>query len=76
MEADLAAGMPLFALVTRVGLTPSNSEARRLIKGQGARLNDSVVADEKYSITLRDLNPDGMLKLSAGKKRHALVRPT
>ena len=75
-EADLAAGVPLFALLTRVGLTPSNSEARRLIKGQGARLNDSVVADEKYSITLRDLNPDGMLKLSAGKKRHALVRPT
>ena len=75
-EAHLAAGMPLFALLTRVGLTPSNSEARRLIKGQGARLNDSVVADEKYSITLRDLNPDGMLKLSAGKKRHALVRPT
>lgn len=74
-QSDLDSGVPLFALLTRVGLTPSNSEARRLIKGQGARLNDSVVADEKYSVTLRDLNPDGMLKLSAGKKRHALVRP-
>ncbi len=74
-EADLAAGVPLFALLTRVGLTPSNSEARRLIKGQGARLNDNVVADEKYNVSLEDLNSEGMLKLSAGKKRHALVRP-
>ncbi len=74
-EADLEAGVPLFALLTRVGLTPSNSEARRLIKGQGARLNDAVVADEKYSVTLADLNPDGQLKLSAGRKRHTLVRP-
>ncbi len=72
---DLAAGMAVFALLTTAGLTTSNSESRRLIKGGGCRINNVAVTDEKAEIGLDALDRDGVIKLSAGKKRHVLVRP-
>jgi tyrosyl-tRNA synthetase len=57
-------------LFRRADLAPSNSEARRLIRGGGARLNDVRVEDETMTVGLDDL-VDGQLMLSAGKKRHA-----
>ena len=72
---QLERGMPAFELFARAGLAASNSEARRLVRGGGARLNDVVVADETRPVSLADLGPEGVLKLSAGRKRHALVRP-
>jgi tyrosyl-tRNA synthetase len=71
----LARGIPAFELFSRAGLAASNSEARRLIRGGGARINDTVVESETRPVSLADLDPQGMLKLSAGRKRHALVRP-
>ncbi|CCQ74555.1 tyrosine--tRNA ligase [Magnetospira sp. QH-2] len=71
--AELEEGIAAFALMTRAGLTQSNGEARRLIKGGGARLNDQAIKNETQDVTHADLG-DGVLKLSAGKKRHALVR--
>jgi tyrosyl-tRNA synthetase len=73
-EADLAAGVPVFRLLTESGLAASNGEARRLIRGGGARVNDSAVLDEQQIITVADLR-DGAVKLSAGKKQHRLVKP-
>lgn len=73
-RAELEKGVPAFELLRRAGLAASNGEARRLIKGGGARLNDIVIAEETRPVTLADLNPDGEIKLSAGRKRHALVR--
>ena len=64
----------MFELFTRSGLAASNGEARRLIKGGGARLNDAAVADETRLVTLADIDAQGIIKLSAGKKRHAVVR--
>jgi tyrosyl-tRNA synthetase len=58
----------------RAGLAASNGEARRLIRGGGGRINDAVVEAEDRSVTLADLNAEGVIKLSAGRKRHALVR--
>jgi len=72
----LARGMPAFELFVRAGLATSNSEARRLIKGGGARVNDTVVKGETQPVSLADLDQEGLIKLSAGRKRHALVRPT
>ena len=72
----LARGMPAFELFARAGLATSNSEARRLIKGGGARINDGVVKAETQPISLADLDQEGLIKLSAGRKRHALVRPS
>jgi tyrosyl-tRNA synthetase len=71
----LERGMPAFELFVRAGLAASNGEARRLIKGGGARVNDKVVPAEMQPVTLADLDPEGRIKLSAGRKRHALVRP-
>ena len=73
-EADLAAGVPAYELFCRSGLTASNGEARRLIKGGGARINDQRIEDETQVVTLAHRDDEGEIKLSAGKKRHALVR--
>jgi tyrosyl-tRNA synthetase len=75
-DSDLKAGVPAFELLRRTGLAKSNGEARRLIKGGGGRLNDLAIGEETALVTLADVNADGVIKLSAGKKRHALVRPT
>jgi tyrosyl-tRNA synthetase len=74
-RAELAAGIPIFDLFRRCGLAASNGEARRLIKGGGARLNDAAIGDETQPVTLADVTAQGIVKLSAGRKRHALVRP-
>jgi tyrosyl-tRNA synthetase len=68
-------GIAAFELFNRAGLAASNSEARRLIRGGGARINDAVVEDETRIVGLDDIGPHGAVKLSAGRKRHTLVRP-
>ena len=73
-RAELAAGVPAVALLSRSGLTASNGEARRLIRGGGARLNDVAIAADDRNVGLDDLDADGVVKLSAGRKRHALIR--
>jgi tyrosyl-tRNA synthetase len=72
----LARGVPAFELFARAGLAASNGEARRLIKGGGARLNDALVTAEMQPVSLADLDAAGHIKLSAGRKRHALVLPS
>ncbi len=71
---ELAAGIPLYALLARTGLAASNGEARRLIKQGGAKVNDAAVTDEAAKVGTADLTPDGAVKLTAGKKRHALIK--
>jgi tyrosyl-tRNA synthetase len=66
--AELEAGVPAFALFVKAGLAASNGEARRLIRGGGARLDDVVIADEAQLISGLAIK-----KLSAGKKQHVLV---
>ncbi len=73
--SDLERGIPAFDLFRRARLATSGGEARRLIKGGGARVNDTQVKDENAPIGADALNADGSIKLSAGKKRHVLVRP-
>jgi tyrosyl-tRNA synthetase len=71
---ELARGIPAFELFSLTGLAASNGEARRLIRGGGARINGRVVDSETKPVSAVDLDANGMLKLSAGRKRHALVR--
>lgn len=68
-------GVPAFILLVETGLCKSSSEARKLIKGGGARLNDEKIQSDSATVTAGDLSPEGHIKLSAGKKRHYLVRP-
>jgi tyrosyl-tRNA synthetase len=69
-------GVPFYELLKESGLVKSNGEARRLIKGGGGRLNDNVMSEEHASVTLSNVNDDGVIKLSAGRKRHVLVVPS
>jgi len=73
-RAELNAGIALYAALHRTGLAASNAEARRLIQQGGARVNDAVVADVAATISSSQLNADGVIKLSAGRKRHALIK--
>ncbi|WP_421783802.1 tyrosine--tRNA ligase [Kiloniella litopenaei] len=74
-KSRLEEGIPAFLLFKEIGLANSNSEARKLIKGGGGRLNDTQIKDDSLSISLSDLNDEGSIKISAGKKRHILVKP-
>ena len=74
-RAELDAGIGVLAAFTMAGLSTSNGEARRLIRGGGAKVNDQAVSDEKATISSEQINSDGVIKLSAGKKRHALIKP-
>ena len=72
--AALESGIPLINLMLDAGLAASKGEARRLVRGGGARINDEQVKDETRVVFSADLGPEDAVKLSAGKKRHALVR--
>jgi tyrosyl-tRNA synthetase len=74
-RSELEAGIGVLALFVRAGLVASNGEARRQIKGGGLRVNDTAVSDEKMVLALKDLTPEGVIKLSLGKKRHVLLKP-
>ena len=72
-RSQLDAGMPIWEAIKLAGFAASNGEARRLVRGGGARINDEACNDENRTITAADLK-DGVVKLSAGKKRHAVVK--
>jgi tyrosyl-tRNA synthetase len=55
-------------------LVPSMSEGRRQVRGGGLRVNDRPVTDERAILRASDLTPDGVIKLSFGRKRHVLLR--
>jgi tyrosyl-tRNA synthetase len=72
--AELAAGLGVLNAFVKAGLVKSNGEARRQIAGGGLRVNDTSVADEKVTLTPKDVIA-GVIKLSLGKKRHVLLKP-
>src|SRR5215212_5387984 len=74
-HAEIEAGLGVLAAFVRAGLVASNGEARRQIKGGGLRGNDIVATDEKMILKPGNLTPEGVIKLSLGKKRHVLLKP-
>src|SRR6185369_8533640 len=68
------ANLGVLAAFVRAGLVSSNGEARRQIKGGGLKVNDTTVTDEKMVLTTSVLTPEGVIKLSLGKKRHVLLK--
>ncbi|MBL6864798.1 MAG: tyrosine--tRNA ligase [Rhodospirillales bacterium] len=70
----LQSGIPAFELF-KLAFDISGGEARRLIKGKGGKVNDSIIDDELKMISNHDLADDRVIKLSIGKKRHILIRP-
>jgi tyrosyl-tRNA synthetase len=79
IQLEVAAGdaaalsVPVVDLLVRADMAASKSEAKRLIKGGGARINDEKVSDENATVSAGDFDAEGKLKISSGKKKHALV---
>lgn len=74
LHTELESGTNLIRWIVKAGFAASNGEARRLIQGNGIRVNDRPVTDENYKLTTSDITDKGFIKLSAGKKRHALLK--
>lgn len=74
-SGELEAGLGVLNAFVRAGLVASNGEARRQIKGGGLRVNDESVTDEKMALSAASLTPEGVIKLSFGKKKHVLLKP-
>jgi tyrosyl-tRNA synthetase len=73
-KAELEAGIGVLAAFVKAGLAASNGEARRHMQGSAVRVNDELIIDDKHILSLSDLNQDGVIKLSLGKKKHILLR--
>ena len=73
-ELDMGLGV-LTAFAEKAALVASNGEARRQVKAGGLKVNDITVSDEKMLLTAKNLTPEGVIKLSFGKKRHVLIKP-
>jgi len=73
-QSELHGGIPVLVLLTGAAFAESNGEAKRLVKGGGVRVNGEVVSDPQAVVTAKDV-VDGAIKISAGKKRHALGKP-
>ena len=74
-HAELSNGLGILAALVTAGLAASNGEARRHIQSGAVRVNDAVIEDDKLSIGDNALLSEGVIKLSVGKKRHALIKP-
>ena len=75
-RAELEKGLGVLTVFAeKTGLVASNGEARRQIKGGGLKVNDAAVADDKMTLSLKDLTPEGVIKLSLGRKKHVLLKP-
>ena len=68
---EVETGLSMAQLLIKTGLTKSGKEAKRLISENGARLNGSLISDTNQMLSVHDFNEP--LKISAGKKRHAIV---
>ena len=74
-RADIDAGVSILAAFVKAGLASSNGEVRRAIANNAIQINDVRITDEKYLIAGKDITPDGVIKLSFGKKQHVLIKP-
>jgi tyrosyl-tRNA synthetase len=72
-QDELNGGLRVAAAVVRAGLAASNGEAKRHVAAGALRVNDQAITDENAALSAADL-VDGAIKLSVGKKKHALLR--
>ena len=67
-------GVNIIDLIFQNELVQSKSEARRILKNNGIRINDKTINDEKKIINMEDVSKDNFIKLSIGKKNHLKVK--
>ena len=71
-EKNISSKMTIIDLIILSKLESSKSEIGRLIKGNGIRINNKIISDNKLIVT-KNLFQDNLIKLSLGKKRHIKV---
>ncbi|WP_417308609.1 tyrosine--tRNA ligase [Devosia sp.] len=74
-SGELDAGMGLLNAMVSAGLAGSNGEARRHVQSGAVRINDTVTDDARATLDSAALLPEGVVKLSVGKKKHVLLKP-
>ncbi len=74
-KADLNSGIGLLSALVSAGLAGSNGEARRHVQSGAVRVNDQPVSDDRLTLGEAALLSEGVIKLSVGKKKHALLKP-
>ena len=72
---DIEAGLGVLAAFVAAGLASSNGEVRRAIANNAIAVNDQRVTSDKHVIGAGDITPEGVIKLSLGKKKHVLLKP-
>jgi tyrosyl-tRNA synthetase len=75
LSQDLAAGIGILSAFVTAKLAASNGEVRRAIANNAVAVNDTRISSDKHVIKASDLNADGVIKLSLGKKQHVLIKP-
>ena len=77
-KSEIEKGIGLLSLLSRdfLKLTNSNSESRRFVKSSAIKLNERLILDEKYIVTLKDFNESQKLKVSMGKKKNIIIQIT
>jgi tyrosyl-tRNA synthetase len=70
-----ADGLSVLIAAQKAEFVKSTGEARRLVEGRGLKVNDVTVSEIMRTLTPSDLTPEGVIKLSMGKKKHVLLRP-
>tara|TARA_B100002051_G_C16733969_1_gene639998 strand:+ start:39 stop:701 length:663 start_codon:yes stop_codon:yes gene_type:complete len=70
----ISQGINIIDLIFQNGLIQSKSEARRILKNNGIKINDNVIVDEKKIINMNDVLKNNFIKLSVGKKNHIKVK--
>ena len=66
----ISKGINIIELVSQNGLASSKSDARRILKNRGIKINDKIIEDEKKIVSLKDFSNNNHIKLSVGKKTH------
>ena len=74
-QKDLSAGIGVLNAFVLAGLAASNGEVRRAIGNGAVAVNDARITSDKHVISSKDITPDGIIKLSLGKKQHVLLKP-
>ena len=74
-SAELSAGLGILSVFVIAGLAKSNGEVRRLVANSGVSVNNAIITDPMKIITKSDITPEGVIKLSLGKKKHVLLKP-
>lgn len=77
-KSEIEKGIGLLSLLSRdfLKLTNSNSESRRFVKSSAIKLNERLILDEKYIVTLKDFDESQKLKVSMGKKKNIIIQIT